>query len=160
MVILVTGGSGSGKSVCDAESEKRVSRHKSLRSGKGFRTIEKLVDVAGAASEFDCCNEDIKVTVLLECVSNLVANELFNEEDNFSCRDVDAVFEKVTGDINLLIDNSDNTVIVTNNIFDDGNIYDEMSEKYMEVLGAVNSKLAGMADSVYEVVAGILLKIK
>lgn len=62
MMILVTGGSGSGKSAFaedqvvsfgeaervyiatmfpfDEESKKRVQRHRNMRSGKGFETIE------------------------------------------------------------------------------------------------------------------------
>ena len=62
MMILVTGGSGSGKSAfaedCvlalgekkriyiatmfpfDEESKKRVARHRNMRSGKGFETVE------------------------------------------------------------------------------------------------------------------------
>ena len=65
MLILVSGGSASGKSryaeelvvrtqageriyvatmqVWDAESRKRVERHRAMRAGKGFRTVERPV---------------------------------------------------------------------------------------------------------------------
>ncbi len=69
MMILVTGGSGSGKSAFaedqvvafgeaeriyiatmfpfDEESRKRVQRHQNMRKGKGFETIERYTDLAG-----------------------------------------------------------------------------------------------------------------
>ncbi len=46
-------------------------------------------------------------------------------------------------------------VIVTNEIFSDGILYEGESEKYKEQLGQINSMLAEMADSVVEVVYGI-----
>ena len=69
MFILVTGGSGSGKSeyaenlledspgkyyiatmqVYDAEGRKKVARHQRLRAGKGFQTIEQTRDIHKAA---------------------------------------------------------------------------------------------------------------
>ena len=65
MITLVLGGSGSGKSayaehlldgktnkyyiatmqVYDAEGEKKVARHRRLRAGKGFVTMEQLRDI-------------------------------------------------------------------------------------------------------------------
>ena len=66
MITLVTGGSGSGKSayaesllyscegiryyiatmqIYDAEGEKKVERHRKLRAGKGFLTIESPMNV-------------------------------------------------------------------------------------------------------------------
>ena len=95
MMILITGGSASGKSafaedkllsfgdkkryylatmaVWDEECRERIRRHRIKRSGKGFSTIEKPVDL-----------KDVSLpggsAALLECVSNLTANELFREE--------------------------------------------------------------------------------
>ena len=96
MMVLVTGGSGSGKSAfaedcvlsCgenkriyiatmypfDEESKKRVARHRKMRAGKGFETVECFVGL-----------KNLKVshgsTVLLECMSNLTANEIFREDE-------------------------------------------------------------------------------
>ena len=95
MMILVTGGSGSGKSAfaedcviaCgemsrvyiatmypfDEESRKRVKRHRDMRFGKGFDTVECYTGLSEVRVPKGC-------TVLLECMSNLVANEIFRED--------------------------------------------------------------------------------
>ena len=91
MLILVSGGASSGKSafaealvgargepklylatmqVWDAESEARVERHRAMRAGKGFETIERPADLAGFALPEGCA-------VLLEDLPNLFANEYF-----------------------------------------------------------------------------------
>ena len=96
-MILITGGSGSGKSaygekrileagemtryyiatmeVFGEEGRKKVERHKMLRQGKGFITIESPKDV-GRVEKLEKTGNG-KLTVLLECVSNLTANEMF-----------------------------------------------------------------------------------
>ena len=46
-------------------------------------------------------------------------------------------------------------VIVTNEIFSDGILYEEESEQYKKELGQINQKLAELAEEVVEVVYGI-----
>ena len=43
-------------------------------------------------------------------------------------------------------------VVVTNQVFSDGIVYDEGTMKYLEVMAQVNQKIAQTADAVYEVV--------
>ena len=97
MIHLVTGGSGSGKSEYaenwltgrnkkdgtyiyiatmqpyTEETMKKIERHHRLRAGKGFRTLEKYTDL----SELEIPKNQ---GILLECISNLVANELYRED--------------------------------------------------------------------------------
>ena len=165
MMILVTGGSGSGKSEFaedkilsfgpakriyiatmhpyDEESHKRVARHRKMRAGKGFETIECYTGLK---------NLDFpeNAVVLLECMSNLVANEMFRE-DGFHPE----VSEKITEGVRNLLSQAEHVVIVTNEIFSDGILYEGESEKYKEQLGKINCNLAEMADAVVEVVYGI-----
>ena len=95
MLVVVTGGSGSGKSAFaedrvlsfgesrriyiatmqafDEESHRRIRRHRRMRSGKGFETIERYTELDELILPKNC-------VVLLECMSNLVANEMFRED--------------------------------------------------------------------------------
>ena len=193
MITLVTGGSGSGKSayaesllyscegiryyiatmqIYDAEGEKKVERHRKLRAGKGFLTIENPMNVgkiqfvcAGepgqaqyrqeAERKGQCSSE--KKSALLECMSNLTANEMFTKD---GMKSEDEVVEKIVSEIQTLSQKLDNLVIVTNNVFEDGVIYDAGTMEYLRALGRINAALARLADRVAEVVVGIPVELK
>lgn len=193
MITLVTGGSGSGKSayaesllyscegiryyiatmqIYDAEGEKKVERHRKLRAGKGFLTIESPMNVgkiqfvcAGepgqaqyqqeAERKGQCSSE--KKSALLECMSNLTANEMFTKD---GMKSEDEVVEKIVSEIQTLSQKLDNLVIVTNNVFEDGVIYDAGTMEYLRALGRINAALARLADRVAEVVVGIPVELK
>ena len=89
---------------------------------------------------------------LLECMSNLTANEMFGTGELLP---VETVVEKVCRDIAQLEESLDVLVIVTNNVFEDGVQYEEGTKNYLRALGHINSWLAEQAGQVYEVVAGI-----
>ncbi|GFI62579.1 bifunctional adenosylcobalamin biosynthesis protein CobU [Clostridiales bacterium] len=170
MFILVIGGSGSGKSefaedcaICLAkegpiyiaamipygdEGKKRVLRHRDQREGKGFITKERYFDM-----------KNIKVdsgdTVILECISNLLANEMFEPEgaNNNSVSEIKHGIEYIKG-------TADNFVVVTNDVFCDGIGYSKETNDYIKNLGKINRFMAAAADEVYEVVCGIPILIK
>ena len=145
MLTLVTGGSGSGKSAFaedrvlsfgdaqriyiatmhpfDEESHKRIERHQKMRAGKGFETVECYTGLKNVKLPAGC-------VVLLECMSNLVANEMFEEQGA-------------------------HVVIVTNEIFSDAVVFDGDMDSYLEYLGKINQTAAQRADEVVEVVYGI-----
>ena len=170
MMILVTGGSGSGKSAfaedcvlaCgekkriyiatmypfDQESKKRVLRHRKMRAGKGFDTEECYVGLKNVQVPSGC-------TVLLECMSNLTANEIFRE-DGAGEKTEDEILQGVES----LKNQAEDLIIVTNEIFSDSIFYEKETQNYQRILGAVNQKLAQMADSVVEVVYGIPIYYK
>lgn len=170
MIVFVIGGSGSGKSefaesICmklptkekyyiatmqayDEESRARVEKHRKARSGKGFVTIEQ-----GTHMEKVSLPEDS--TALLECMSNLVANEVFAPEGRgASCTEV------LKEGLHHLAKQAGNLVFVSNDIFTDGVEYDSSTENYLKILGEINREAAGMADLVYEVVCGIPICVK
>ena len=89
---------------------------------------------------------------LLECMSNLVANEMFSGADIIS---EDVVVGHILQGIKNLSTKVDELVIVSNNVFEDGISYEETTAEYIEAMGQVNERLAAMADTVIEVVAGI-----
>lgn len=170
MLILITGGSGSGKSeyaeslamslgekriyiatmmVYDEEGKKRVERHQAMREHKNFLTLERPVNLDSLADSGVAKG----AVVLLECMSNLVANEMFSSGDNMPSGDWAA--DKILHGINLLIGDCSHLVIVTNEVFSDGNTYEPETERYIRVLGTVNVRLAAMADRMTEVICGI-----
>lgn len=176
MMQLITGGSGCGKSayaekaavalagegalyylatmqVYDEEGRKKIERHRCLRDGKGFQTIEQPVNITEAAKKLKAG----RGTVLLECMSNLAANEMFSYGE---IKQPEEVAEKICRGIRLLKENTDNLLIVTNNVFEDGVLYDAATTGYLEALGKINEKLAGLSDSVTEVVVGIPVPVK
>lgn len=200
MITLIIGGSGSGKSayaedyvlataadlpkyyiatmqVYDAEGERKVERHRRLRAGKGFVTIEQPTDIGKAGIKIagnawneqekgdihevdgmDAPNEEKQGGVaLLECMSNLVANEMFSGEQ---MPETDAVVRRVTEEIEALAKQLTHLVIVSNNVFEDGIAYDASTLRYIEVLGRINTRLADLADHVLEVVVGIPVTVK
>lgn len=89
-------------------------------------------------------------TVLLECMSNLVANEMF-QEDGAHENTVEVVIEGVRH----LREQAGNLVIVTNEIFSEAASYQGETELYQEYLGKINQFLGTLADQVVEVVYGI-----
>ena len=214
MIHLVTGGSGSGKSayaeklvteqykedfkyyiatmqVYDEEGEARIKRHRQMRSGKGFTTIEQPVCIEEALTkiakreekqsvaaqeemeEKQCVAEQEEMegkqhiaaqeemegkqcVALVECMSNLAANEIFQEEEIRPC----AAVERILKGIKILSKHLHGLVIVTNNVFEDGIEYDTGTKEYLKALGQINEGLASMADRVTEVVVGIPVPLK
>ncbi len=189
MIYLVTGGSGSGKSayaesllsgfehvhkryyiatmqVYGEEGKKRVERHRRLRAGKGFLTVEQTVQIGDALKKFwtEESNEGAKEkttlqnrtqntsAALVECVSNLTANEMFDENGQ---RGEQEVANRVVSGLKQLSKFVQELVIVTNNVFDDGISYDESTMSYIRALARINIELAKWADEVTEVTAGI-----
>ena len=164
MLILVSGGSASGKSryaeelvvrtqageriyvatmqAWDAESRKRVERHRAMRAGKGFRTVERPVRLGEMPVPEGA-------VVLLEDLSNLAANEWFDGGDRAG------VPERVLTGIRKLRDRSSTAVVVTNELFSDGVCYDPETAAYLACLAQLNRVIAAQADMVYAVVCGI-----
>ncbi len=176
-MILILGGSGSGKSayaeerikyICSEkqlpmyyiatmkvygkEEEKIVERHRQLRAGKGFITIEQPADIKDCLAKMEGPSG-----ALLECTSNLTANEMFQGEVPV---EEDLVVSKVCSQMKELKDSLAQFVVVSNNIFEDGVEYDEITLAYIRALGRINAFLANEADEVWESVAGIPVKIK
>lgn len=179
MMTVITGGSGSGKSEYaenlltalepgrrvyiatmqpfDAECRKRIERHRLMRAEKRFRTIECYAGLKRAAGQEDLLQsqDGLKPSVLLECMSNLVANEMYRD-DGAGDRTVEEVIEGVKA----LKEKANHFVIVTNEVFSDGIAYDPETAKYIRFLGQINQRIAAMADNAAESVCGIPVYLK
>ena len=165
MIVLVTGGSGCGKStwaekliqtlpaekrvyiatmqVYDRESELRVERHRKQRADKGFRTVECEKDLSGALIEDGS-------TVLLEDLVNLTAHEMFDGGDP----------ERIVPDLRKIAARCRHLVMVTNDLFSDGVDYSPSVKEYLQCMAEVNRQAAEMADCVVEVVYSIPVPVK
>lgn len=172
MFCVVTGGSASGKSAYaenrimslkaqhpDArliylatmtpygeETRQRIQRHLSLRAGKGFETVE----CYGGLKELSWSRNDI---VLLECMSNLLADEIYEQKNDSPVDDILSGIERICAEAGHL-------VVVTNEIFSDGICYEDETVRYIRFLGEINQRMAVLADHVTEVVCGIPMHIK
>lgn len=187
MMTLITGGSGSGKSayaedyiqgisknchkyyiatmqVFDEEGMKKINRHREMRNGKGFETIEQPVRIEEALKKMKlqgkACGEEAGCsmeTALLECMSNLAANEMFSREKRGGCEEL---ADRIIDGVKYLNNGLKHLVIVTNNVFEDGILYDEDTMEYIRLMALINRKLTELADCVTEVVVGIPVMIK
>ncbi len=185
MMELVTGGSGSGKSayaedsVCRCqrflkqnekesaplyyiadmfpygkETEEKIENHRKMRAGKGFRTLEWYQDLPGKLAEKT--SPDLSgACVLLECVSNLTANEMYMEGGAG-----ENTVEAVVNGIRLLKKKCRHLIVVTNEVFSESEPDSAEMTVYKKNLAQINRALAEMADRVTEVIYGIPVFIK
>ena len=169
MLILLTGGSACGKSafaetLCmrspaprfylaamqpyGEEGAMRVERHRALRAGKGFETVERYRDYASLKLPG-------RGTVLLECICNLTANEMFDEDGTMT-----DPRERVVEGVRALTAQCERLFVITNDVGSDGMDYDGGPREYVRALGDINARLSAMADTVIEMVAGIPIVLK
>lgn len=171
MIIFVVGGAKSGKSSYaedwasklseeegnlfyiatmnpyDCEDLKRIENHIENRKEYKFKTIEKKRNIATIVNKFN--NKD---TLLLDSVTSLVTNEMFNGEEYNSNISV-----KLTNEIDKLSTTVKNIVIVSDYVFSDSIKYDSYTEGFKRELGAINCNIAKNADIVVESVYGNLI---
>lgn len=164
MIILIVGGSKSGKSMLgqhlakkleykgnnlyyiatmkpyDKEDIKRINNHLIERAGWGFKTIEQSRNIEEVI-------EKIKKgdTLLLDSVTSLVTNEMFLEEQFIM-----DVSEKIFNGIKKLSSKDINLVIVTDYLFSDAIVYDDYTEAFRREMGKININLAKVSDIVVE----------
>lgn len=170
MITLLTGGSACGKSSY-AESlavrlgspkyylaamqpygeggAEKIARHRAMRAGKGFETIERYRDYSSLLLG------QKGGTALLECICNLTANEMFDESGNMH----DPFANVITG-VESIAAQCNNLIIITNDVGSDAENYSAGTLEYIRALGKINIALADMADNVYELVAGIPILLK
>ena len=169
MNYLLTGGSACGKSTyaeaiamgCPGshiylatmrpygeEGLAKIARHRRLREGKGFATLEREARVSEALIPEGA-------TVLLECVCNLVDNQMFDEDGT-----AHDVADDIVADILRLSERCGNLIVVTNDVGSDCEEYSEGVRAYIDVVGRINRELARAFDNVYELVCGIPILLK
>lgn len=175
MLIFISGGVRSGKStlgenmaeklaaenggrkiylataqVYDDEMRERVKRHQQNRSAKNYTTIEKscgIAEIIGSLTPYD--------TVLLDCLGNLAANEMFGGCDKTRSCTVEGLAERIFVDIKKVNAAVGNLIIISNEVFSCGICYDKEVEAYTDLLGKLHVKIAAIADAAVECACGI-----
>ncbi|MBE5871289.1 MAG: bifunctional adenosylcobinamide kinase/adenosylcobinamide-phosphate guanylyltransferase [Lachnospiraceae bacterium] len=182
-MILVIGGSASGKSAfaeklakeresggkiyiatmkpCDAECKERIRKHRERRKEADYETVECFGRSLMEARR----DKHAGKTGLFECMSNYASNVMFGDYDpfhavTFTKEKLQSLSEEMVSELSALNDRLEELIIVTNDVFSDGNVYDEMTMSYLALLGLCNQKLADKADQVYEVVCGIAVRCR
>ncbi|MDR1822085.1 MAG: bifunctional adenosylcobinamide kinase/adenosylcobinamide-phosphate guanylyltransferase [Oscillospiraceae bacterium] len=159
MVYFITGGASSGKSLyaeglfagfgktriylatmenIGAPEQKIVDKHRRQREHLGFTTIEISRDIGRAEIPGGAA-------VLVEDLSNLAANEYFGGGD----------VSRVVSGLRAVAQRAENTVIVGNEIFSGGFLYDDETRAYLELMGRISCEIAGFADRVITMKAGL-----
>lgn len=128
------------------EGQQRIARHRAMREGKGFETVEAPFDICEALSNVFDAEELSGKTVLLECVSNLAANELFERHSG-----AEAAVAKITGNIRKLAASARHLVAVTNH-YEIKDSFDEETRLYSKTLDIINERIAAIADETLSLV--------
>ncbi len=175
-IILVTGGSRSGKSswaqnkaeelpgprlyvatcpAIDPEMAARIRKHREARRGGGWETIEERVDLAGVIRR-----EGDGRTVLVDCLTLWINNLMYERQQQGEdlteeiiveySRDVVAACRAITGTV-IFVTNEVGMGIVPDN---------ETARRFRDVAGRCNQEIAREANKVTLLVCGIPLQIK
>ena len=172
MLTVISGGADSGKSsfaediVCKSSCSKRyyiatmkavdeaagarIKKHRRMRDGKGFVTLEIPIDINEAVSMMDDPADSV---ALLECVSNLVANMMYDDSAAASlCRsdkagEVEFAKLAVSKVTDLAASVKDLVVVIS--IYPPKPEDDDDTRLYKRLLNLVNIKLSDLADNTY-----------
>lgn len=168
MLALVYGGSGSGKSAYaerlaaalepsgpryyiatmkpdGGEARRRIAKHRAARADKGFATVEVYAGLDGFVPA-------APGLALLECLGNLLANEMFTSAG------VDGqAAETVWRGVAALRARARDVIVVSNDVGSDGAAQGAETAAYCRALAELNRRLAAAADTVTETVCGIPL---
>ena len=168
VITLITGGSKCGKSALAEEllskcsgrrvyiaamqpfgegADEIISRHRKMRSGKGFETIELYRNFSSDDIPSGCCR-------MIEDIANLTANEMFFDDK------VCDPFYPVMQDIKTAAERTEHLIIVSNSVGCDGIVYPEETAAYIRSIGRINAALAALSDNAIECVFGIPVVLK
>jgi len=175
-IILVTGGSRSGKSryarelaetlgqprafvatcpVVDDEIRERIARHQQARAQGGWHTIEETTDLAGAlgrARQFG--------VVLVDCLTLWINNLMYESDQAGQTMDEDDLADRVRHLLAACRDHPGTIVFVTNEV-GMGIVPDNvMARRYRDLVGRANQILAAQAHVVTLMTCGLPVAIK
>ena len=194
-IIFVTGGAKSGKSkfaeelilslndgkqenvylatslVFDEEMQEKVRLHKERRKND-WGTVETYKNFESNLNKyFPKTENEIKNNMLVDCLTNMITNIIFEEKDvdwdNFDKKSYVKIVEKLNKNVENIVNELlnitsqfQNTVIVSNELGLGLVPSYPLGRYFREIAGKMNQVVAERADEVYFVVSGIPMKIK
>ena len=181
-IVLVTGGSRSGKSVLaenkafeygdgsvlyiataivtDEDMKERIRLHQERRDAR-WDTHEGYKDICQALEKTD------KTTALLDCITVFITNYMFDEERDFDSLTKDEIHEledMILAELKKIVETArkknKNLIMVTNEVGMSLVSPYRMSRIFSDINGRANELLASMSDEVYMSICGIPMKLK
>lgn len=179
-IVLITGGSRSGKStfaeklledredvlyiatavVTDKEMEKRIQKHRKRRNPKwgtfeGYKDLHKILD------------EYNHKYIILECIGTMVTNFMFDEKrdfENMCTDDVEKLNNSIKTQVGAFIkavkEKDRNLIIVTNEVGWSLVPEYKLGRIFSDILGHLNQFIGSLSDEVYLVACGFPMKLK
>lgn len=181
-IVLVSGGSRSGKSVLaekkayeygdgsvlylataiptDDDMRERIRIHRERRDSR-WDTYEGYRDLG------DVLKNTEKTTALLDCITVFITNFMFEEDrdfDTISKEEVAILQEQIIEEITKVVESArihdKNLILVTNEVGMSLVPSYRLGRIFSDINGKVNEILAGLADEVYFSVCGLPMKLK
>ena len=175
-VILITGGSRSGKSayaqklaerlpgprayvatcpIVDAEMQERVKKHQQERGGQQWDTIEETTALRGVLNDADKYQ-----VMLVDCLTLWVSNLMYEAEQQ-GCRLAEEKIECLCRDILAACRDRSGTVILVTNEVGMGIVPEnEVARRFRDLAGRCNQDMAAGADEVILIACGLPLHLK
>jgi adenosylcobinamide kinase/adenosylcobinamide-phosphate guanylyltransferase len=175
-IILITGGSRSGKSmyaqrvaesfsgtrtyiatcpVIDKEMEDRVRKHKEARQSASWQTIEEVTDLAGALRR----SKGSKV-ILVDCLTLWINNLMYEAEQEKRYLDEEVIGTRCKDVLGVCSDLTGTVIFVTNEVGMGIVPENPSSRLFRDLAGRCNQSMADHADTVIFMVSGLPLYIK
>ena len=124
---------------------RRVGKHRRMRADEEFETVECYHTLSSARLPR-------RGTVLLECIGNLAANELYSPG---AAGSGSGALSAIVDGVDALLAQCGELVAVGNEVCSGGRDYAGDTERYLRTLAEIHRRLARRADRVCEVVCGI-----
>ena len=175
-LILITGGSRSGKSAfaqqmaeqiggrkifiatcphTDPEMDERIRRHQQDRQGRDWQTIEEPIELAG---QLRSCPDD--TTILVDCLTLWINNLMYAAEQQNRVLTEDQAAEAAQ-QLAEIASTCTGTVILVTNEVGSGIVPDNaLARRYRDLVGRCNQVIAQVSDQVFLVTCGIAHQIK
>lgn len=142
----------------DDEDRARIIRHLQEREGWGFDTIERGLDICGCLKGRTVSGDVVlpEGVFLLDSVTALLSNEMFRPDGSV---DLGAP-QRVASQLCQFATKTGNTVFVSDYIYSDALLYEDLTEEYRRGLAYVDRRLAEICSNVIEVSYGFINQLK